>query len=45
MTAASLIDEQRSQLLEIANKWPVPRTFISEIVVKTRASEATDWCF
>jgi uncharacterized OsmC-like protein len=35
--AGSLINEQRSQLLEIANKCPVHRTLMSEIVIKTRA--------
>lgn len=32
----SLTDEQRSQLLEIANKCPVHRTLTSEIQIKTR---------
>src|SRR5712691_268177 len=35
--AGSLTTEQRSKLLEIANKCPVHRTLTSEIVVKTRA--------
>ncbi len=35
--AGSLTDEQRSKLLEIANKCPVHRTLTSEIVIKTRA--------
>jgi putative redox protein len=33
----SLTNEQRSKLLEIANKCPVHRTLTSEIVIKTRA--------
>src|SRR5580692_7163023 len=32
-----LTDEQRSKLLEIANKCPVHRTLTSEIEIKTRA--------
>ncbi len=35
--AGSLTHEQRSKLLEIANKCPVHRTLTSEIVIKTRA--------
>ena len=35
--AGSLTNEQRSKLLEIANKCPVHRTLTSEIVIKTRA--------
>ncbi len=35
--AGSLTNEQRSKLLEIANKCPVHRTLMSEIVIKTRA--------
>jgi uncharacterized OsmC-like protein len=35
--AGSLTSEQRSKLLEIANKCPVHRTLTSEIVIKTRA--------
>ena len=35
--AGSLTDEQRSKLLEIANKCPVHRTLTSEIVITTRA--------
>jgi len=35
--AGSLTTEQRSKLLEIANKCPVHRTLTSEIVVRTRA--------
>jgi uncharacterized OsmC-like protein len=34
--AGSLTNEQRSKLLEIANKCPVHRTLMSEIVIKTR---------
>jgi uncharacterized OsmC-like protein len=33
----SLTNEQRSKLLEIANKCPVHRTLMSEIVITTRA--------
>jgi putative redox protein len=32
-----LTDEQRSRLIEIANKCPVHRTLTSEIDIKTRA--------
>jgi uncharacterized OsmC-like protein len=35
--AGSLTNEQRSKLLEIANKCPVHRTLTSEIVITTRA--------
>jgi len=35
--AGSLANEQRSKLLEIANKYPVHGTLTSEIVIKTRA--------
>jgi uncharacterized OsmC-like protein len=35
--AGSLTNEQRSKLLEIANKCPVHQTLTSEIVIKTRA--------
>ena len=35
--AGSLTSEQRSKLLEIANKCPVHRTLTSEIVIETRA--------
>ncbi len=35
--AGSLTTEQRSRLLDIANKCPVHRTLTSEIVIKTRA--------
>jgi uncharacterized OsmC-like protein len=35
--AGSLTAEQRSKLLEIANKCPVHRTLMSEIDIKTRA--------
>src|ERR1700688_4365456 len=35
--AGSLANEQRSKLLEIANKCPVHRTLTSEIAIKTRA--------
>jgi uncharacterized OsmC-like protein len=35
--AGSLTDEQRSKLLEIANKCPVHRTLTSEIKIETRA--------
>ena len=35
--AGSLTNEQRSKLLEIANKCPVHRTLMSEIDIKTRA--------
>jgi uncharacterized OsmC-like protein len=35
--AGSLTTEQRSKLLEIANKCPVHRTLTSEIVIKTQA--------
>ena len=35
--AGALTNEQRSKLLEIANKCPVHRTLTSEIVIKTRA--------
>jgi putative redox protein len=35
--AGSLTNEQRSKLLEIANKCPVHRTVTSEIVITTRA--------
>ncbi len=35
--AGPLTDEQRSKLLEIANKCPVHRTLTSEIDIKTRA--------
>jgi len=35
--AGSLTTEQRSKLLEIANKCPVHRTLTSEIVIRTRA--------
>jgi len=35
--AGSLTKEQRSKLLEIANKCPVHRTLTSEIVITTRA--------
>ena len=35
--AGSLTNEQRSKLLEIANKCPVHRTLTSEIVINTRA--------
>ena len=35
--AGSLTAEQRSKLLEIANKCPVHRTLTSEIDIKTRA--------
>lgn len=35
--AGSLTNEQRSKLLEIANKCPVHRTLTSEIAIKTRA--------
>jgi uncharacterized OsmC-like protein len=35
--AGSLTSEQRSKLLEIANKCPVHRTLTSEIVITTRA--------
>ena len=35
--SGSLTNEQRSKLLEIANKCPVHRTLTSEIVIKTRA--------
>jgi uncharacterized OsmC-like protein len=35
--AGSLTNEQRSKLLEIANKCPVHRTLTSEIIIKTRA--------
>ena len=35
--AGSLTDEQRSKLLEIANKCPVHRTLTSKIVIVTRA--------
>jgi uncharacterized OsmC-like protein len=35
--AGSLTGEQRSKLLEIANKCPVHRTLTSEIIIKTRA--------
>jgi uncharacterized OsmC-like protein len=35
--AGSLTNEQRSKLIEIANKCPVHRTLTSEIVIKTRA--------
>jgi uncharacterized OsmC-like protein len=35
--AGSLTSEQRSKLLEIANKCPVHRTLTSEIVINTRA--------
>src|ERR1700719_484855 len=35
--AGTLTAEQRSKLLEIANKCPVHRTLISEIDIKTRA--------
>jgi uncharacterized OsmC-like protein len=35
--AGSLTNEQRSKLLEIANKCPVHRTLTSEIVIKTGA--------
>ena len=35
--AGSLTDEQRSKLLEIANKCPVHRTLTSEIDIATRA--------
>src|SRR5216683_1607701 len=35
--AGSMTSEQRSKLLEIADKCPVHRTLTSEIVVKTRA--------
>src|ERR1700719_2590371 len=35
--AGPLTTEQRSKLLEIANKCPVHRTLTSEIVIKTRA--------
>jgi uncharacterized OsmC-like protein len=35
--AGSLTNEQRSKLLEIANKCPVHRTLTSEVVIKTRA--------
>ena len=35
--AGSLSDEQRSKLLEIANKCPVHRTLTSEIVIQPRA--------
>ena len=35
--AGKLTSEQRSKLLEIANKCPVHRTLTSEIVVQTRA--------
>jgi uncharacterized OsmC-like protein len=34
----SLTNEQRSKLLEIANKCPVRRTLTSEIVITTRAT-------
>jgi uncharacterized OsmC-like protein len=34
--AGKLTDEQRSKLLEIANKCPVHRTLMSEIDIKTR---------
>jgi uncharacterized OsmC-like protein len=34
--AGSLTNEQRSKLLEIANKCPIHRTLTSEIVIKTR---------
>lgn len=34
--AGTLTEEQRSKLLEIANKCPVHRTLTSEIVIKTR---------
>jgi len=34
--AGALTDEQRSRLLEIANKCPVHRTLTSEIEIKTR---------
>jgi putative redox protein len=34
--AGPLHDEQRSHLLDIANKCPVHRTLTSEIVVRTR---------
>jgi uncharacterized OsmC-like protein len=37
LIAGSLTKEQRSKLLEIANKCPVHRTLTSEIVIKTRA--------
>lgn len=36
--SGSLTHEQRSKLLEIANKCPVHRTLTSEIVITTRAS-------
>ena len=35
--AGSLTGDQRSKLLEIANKCPVHRTLTSEIIIKTRA--------
>src|ERR1700680_3864037 len=35
--AGPLTDEQRSKLMEIANKCPVHRTLTSEIEIKTRA--------
>jgi putative redox protein len=35
--AGSLTEEQRSRLLEIANKCPVHRTLTSEIEIRTRA--------
>jgi putative redox protein len=35
--AGSMTSEQRSKLLEIADKCPVHRTLTSEIVIKTRA--------
>jgi len=35
--AGSLTNEQRSKLLEIANKCPVHRTLTSEVVIATRA--------
>jgi uncharacterized OsmC-like protein len=35
--SGSLTNEQRSKLLEIANKCPVHRTLTSEIVIRTRA--------
>ena len=35
--SGSLTDEQRSKLLEIANKCPVHRTLTSEIKIETRA--------
>jgi hypothetical protein len=40
VTEGALTDGQRAQLVEIAERCPVPRTFVSEINRRTRLAAA-----